>query len=100
VDFVEALERQLDVCDAMVALIGSRWLNESDETDGRRLDNPSDWVRMELEAAFARGVRIIPVLVDGAAMPRESELPDSLKLLARRQGGPPEKKKRRKALTD
>jgi hypothetical protein len=52
---------------------------------GRRLDDPQDWVRLEIEAAIKRGVRIIPVLVDGARMPSASELPSSLQGLARRQ---------------
>jgi hypothetical protein len=50
-----------------------------------RLDNPGDFVRLEIEAALTRGVRVIPVLVDGARMPRPDQLPASLALLARRQ---------------
>src|SRR5689334_4873595 len=54
--------------------------------DGRRrLDNPDDFVRLEIEAALARDVRVIPILVEGARMPRADELPASLSKLARRQ---------------
>ena len=66
----------------MLALIGRRWLTITDEDGRRRLDNPSDFVRLEIEAAITRNVRIIPILVDGARMPRADDLhrawPDSL----------------------
>jgi hypothetical protein len=51
----------------------------------RRLDDPADFVRIEIEAALERGVRVIPVLVDGASMPNPGELPASLAKLTRRQ---------------
>ena len=58
---------------------------ERRQPNRRRLDDPSDFVRIEIEAALQRNVPVIPVLVDGAAMPRAGELPDSLKKLTRRQ---------------
>ena len=67
----------------LLAVIGPRWLAAED--DARRLDDPQDWVRLEIEAAMKREVRIIPVLVDGARMPSAGELPPSLRGLARRQ---------------
>ena len=85
VDFVEAVETQMAESEVMVSLIGPSWLSERDETGTRRIDNPGDWVRIELETALRRGIRVIPVLVDGAAMPSEGELPETLKLFARRQ---------------
>jgi len=54
------------------------------ESGGRRLDDPEDFVAIEIAAALARDIRVIPVLVDGARVPKASELPDSLKPLARR----------------
>ncbi len=85
VDWFNVLTDRVGACDALVAVIGRNWI--SAEKDGlRRLDDPDDFVRIEIEAALKRGVRVIPVLVDGAAMPKASELPDSLKGLARRQG--------------
>jgi len=72
-------------CDAMLAIIGSSWLNEKDETGRRRLDNPDDFVAIEIEAALARKISVIPVLVDGARMPKVRWLPDPLKPLARCQ---------------
>jgi hypothetical protein len=64
--------------------IGKSWLISSDEEGGRRLDNPEDSVRIEIVTALKRGIRVIPVLVDGALMPRSSDLPDDLKALVRR----------------
>ena len=56
----------------------------SDEEGRRRLDNPEDFVRIEIATALKRGVIVIPLLVDGAMMPRSRDLPDDLKPLARR----------------
>jgi len=68
----------------LVAVIGKRWLSAADEEGRRRLDNPEDFVRVEVGTALKRGVRVIPVLVEGASMPRAAELPEELKPLARR----------------
>ena len=84
-DFVEAITRAVGSCDVLIALIGDQWLTVSDEHGRRRLDDPHDYVRLEVEAALARNVRVIPVLVDGARMPRAEELPDALAPLVRRQ---------------
>src|SRR5262249_34909505 len=50
-----------------------------------RLDNPDDFVAIEIAAALARDIRVIPVMVDGASMPKASKLPDPIKALVRRQ---------------
>ena len=85
VDFFEILSERVGKCDALVAVIGKSWISAADKDNRRRLDDPDDFVRIEIEAALERGVRVIPVLIDGAAMPRASDLPDSLKKLVRRQ---------------
>ena len=85
VDFSESIERALDSCEIVLAVIGKSWLKISDSAGLRRLDHPDDYVRMELEAALARGVRVIPVRVQGAEMPSSTELPEGLASLARRQ---------------
>ncbi|HEY1783754.1 MAG TPA: toll/interleukin-1 receptor domain-containing protein [Roseiarcus sp.] len=85
-DFVEVLTERVARCDALVALIGRNWLTSSDGDNRRRLDDPDDFVRIEIEAALARNVKVIPVLVDGASMPQADDLPEGLKKLARRQG--------------
>jgi formylglycine-generating enzyme required for sulfatase activity len=82
-DFVRVIEEAVGSCEILIALIGRSWLTSRDET-GRRLDNPNDFVRLEIAAALARGVRVIPVLVQGAQMPRPQDLPDDLSTLARR----------------
>ncbi len=85
VDFSERLEEAVGACGLLIALIGSGWLDARDEAGRRRLDDPEDFVHQELAAALARsGLRVIPVLVEGATMPRAEELPDDLKALARR----------------
>ena len=84
-DFVEVITAAVGSCDVLLALIGSRWVTIADEGGARRLDDPNDFVRLELEAALARPVRVIPILVEGARMPRADELPASLAPLVRRQ---------------
>jgi hypothetical protein len=68
----------------LLAIIGPTWLTAADERGGRRLDDPDDIVRLEIEAALTRGVRVIPILVEGAIMPGRQDLPESLADLARR----------------
>src|SRR5215472_10771622 len=83
VDFVHAIEKAVGECDVLVALIGKRWLGM--EPNGRtRLDNEKDYVRLEVSTALARGIRVIPVLVDGMTMPSEDNLPSPLQPLTRR----------------
>jgi hypothetical protein len=84
-DFVEVITRAVGSCDVLLALIGDEWLTITDAHGRRRLENPDDFVRLEIEAALTRGVRVIPILVDGANMPHADELPDSLAKLVRRQ---------------
>jgi TIR domain len=67
-DFVEAIEKSVGSCDVLIAVIGKRWLMSSDEEGRRRLDNPKDFVRTEIGTALKRGIRVIPVLVEGASV--------------------------------
>lgn len=83
-DFAAAIEAAVGSCSVLLALIGSRWL-AVEAGRGRRLDDLQDWVRLEIETAIRRGIRVIPVLLDGARMPMAEELPQSLRELARRQ---------------
>lgn len=83
VDFKQYLNRAVSDCDALLAIIGDQWL-ESQRDDGtRRLSNPDDLVRIEIESAFQRSIPVIPVLVGRARIPNEDDLPDSLKRLVR-----------------
>jgi hypothetical protein len=84
-DFVVAIRQALDECAVLIAVIGPRWLAVSDAHGRRRLDDPADYTRVELATALKReDVRVIPVLIEGAAMPQVVDLPDDLVSLARR----------------
>ena len=83
-DFVQVLELQVEQCDTLLAVIGKGWLDATDERGSRRLDDPNDFVRIEIESALRHGKRVIPVLVHDARMPRADELPEGLRPLARR----------------
>ena len=83
-DFVERITAAVASCDVLLALIGPQWLTMTDENGARRLDNPEDYVRLEIEAALKRKIRVIPILVDEARMPRANELPPALAPLVRR----------------
>ena len=87
-DFVATLEGQLGDCAVLVALIGPDWLVASGALGQRRLDDPGDFVRLELLSAMRRAIPVLPVLVDGAAPPSEAQLPAELRALARRQAIP------------
>jgi hypothetical protein len=82
-DFIQVIEDAVGSCEILIAVIGQRWLSSTDGTS-RRLDNPNDFVRLEISAALNRNVRVIPVLVEGARMPRQQDLPDDLARLVRR----------------
>jgi cold shock CspA family protein len=84
-DFSAAVERALNSVDAMVVVIGREWVSCTDRTGQPRLWNADDWVRQEIAAALRRDILLVPVLVDGASMPREDELPDGIQPFARRQ---------------
>jgi len=84
-DFVEAISTAVGSCDVLLALIGDQWLTITDARGRRRLEDPDDFVRVEIEAALSRNVRVIPILVDGASMPSANEIPPSLAGLVRRQ---------------
>ena len=85
VDLRERVKNQLPMCQVLLTVIGPSWLDAKDEAGRRRIDNPDDFVAVEIVAAVAHNIPVIPVLVDGARMPQVSELPDSLQPLASRQ---------------
>jgi predicted ATPase len=84
-DFVEVITDAVGSCDVLLALIGPEWLQVAGPDGKKRLDNPEDFVRIEIEAALARDVLLIPILIDGTTMPMADELPRSIAHLARRQ---------------
>jgi hypothetical protein len=83
-EFVDYLKSKVDKCDIFLCLIGPNWLDVKTEDGERRLDNPDDYVRIEIAAALARKIRAIPVIVDGAKLPKAIDLPDDLRSLVRR----------------
>jgi len=88
VDFAEKIFRAVAACKVLLAIIGPTWLTVADERGHRRLDDPNDIVRLEVEAALARSVLVIPILVEGTVMPTRQDLPESLADLARRNALP------------
>jgi hypothetical protein len=82
-DFVQVLNDEVARCDVVIAVIGKNWLSVTDETGARRLDNPEDFVRIEIESALAQKKRVIPVLVNDARMPRSTDLPETMRAFAR-----------------
>ena len=85
-EFTVAIDRALDACDAVLAVIGPGWLTASTPQGNRRLTEPGDYVRTELARALERKVRVVPVLVGGSSLPAATDLPDDLQGLLRRQG--------------
>ena len=83
-DFVDRLLSRVRGCRVLLAVIGPRWLTAAGR-DGRRIDDPQDWIRRELAEAFAAGATVVPVLTDGASMPVEAELPGDIAALGRCQ---------------
>ncbi|NEQ52281.1 MAG: toll/interleukin-1 receptor domain-containing protein, partial [Leptolyngbya sp. SIO3F4] len=85
-EFADVLDRAVSQCQVVLVIIGKTWLTVQEPDGTRRLDNPDDFVRIEVESALKRKIPVIPVLVQGASMPRRSQLPQSLQGLAGRNG--------------
>ncbi|MCB0163183.1 MAG: SUMF1/EgtB/PvdO family nonheme iron enzyme [Anaerolineae bacterium] len=83
-DIVDVIKEAVASCDVLIALIGQQWLTITDATGQRQLDNPNDFVRLEIKTALEHNIRVIPTLVQGATMPRPSDLPADLKKLSDR----------------
>lgn len=86
VDFREHLDQEVSRCDVLLAVIGRNWVSITGEDGQRRLDNPTDFVRIEIESALARKIPVVPLLAHGVSMPKPDDLPDSIKALAFRNG--------------
>jgi len=83
-DFVEAVRQKINQSNILLALIGPRWLTATDEQGHWRLADPNDLVRVEIVSALSRNIRVIPVLLQGATMPKAKDLPGELSKLAQR----------------
>ena len=84
-DFERVLTSSLQETAAMLVVIGPRWTSLTRADGSRRLDDPHDYVRREVEAALGRSIPVVPVLVQGARLPRKEDLPESLAPLVKRQ---------------
>jgi hypothetical protein len=87
-DFAEELLRQVRTSSVLLVVIGPHWLTLTDDAGQRRIDDPQDWLRREIAEAFAHGLRVVPVVMDGAMLPTETELPHDIAGLSRRQHVP------------
>lgn len=84
-DYVKSIGNALQSCDVLLVLIGDKWLNITDEAGNRRLDNPDDFVRLEIAKALSRDIKVVPVMLDEVKMPSANQLPENLQALTRRQ---------------
>lgn len=84
-NFEQILSNALAGCDAVLALIGPQWATCKRSDGTRRLDVPSDWVRIEIARGLRRSIVVMPVLFGGAAIPSEEDLPDDLRALRKNQ---------------
>jgi TIR domain len=84
-DFAQILEDWVKQCNVLLALIGPGWITSTDSaTNLRRLDNPEDFVRIEIRGALQRNIPVVPVLLDGTKIPNPRDLPEDIKELTRR----------------
>src|SRR4051794_16366392 len=84
-DFAATITRAVAACDVLIAIIGRDWRRATDADGRRRLDDPHDYVRLEIESALERGVAVVPTWVQGAVIPSGQDLPASLAPLVQRQ---------------
>ncbi len=84
VNFEQKINTELDNSDAVLVLIGNQWLDCKDKDGKRRLDDPHDYVRLEVATALGKNIVVIPILLQRAQMPSSNELPDTLYDLSRR----------------
>ncbi len=86
VDFRTTLDRMVSECQILLAVIGEHWLTVRNREGELRLQDPTDFVRIEIESALQRNIPVIPLLVEGTKMPPKADLPDSLQDFAFRNG--------------
>ena len=81
-NFADVIDKRIAACSVVVVLMGKGWLKSVDDQGHRRLDDPHDFVQLEIASALAQKIPVIPVLVAGARMPRPDDLPKPVKALA------------------
>src|SRR5215467_1624305 len=85
-NFSKVWHEEVAKCGVLLAVIGPNWLDARDEHGNRRLENPNDFVRVEIGAALQRNIPVVPILVDGAKIPDVGQLPKELEELSFRNG--------------
>lgn len=85
-DFREVIEESVQSCDVILAIIGKNWLGTNEQSNKTRIDNPDDFVRIEIKAGLKRKIPIIPLLINNAKVPNRKELPEALESLAFKNG--------------
>jgi TIR domain len=85
-DFRRVIDEHVASCGVLLAMIGKTWIDATDESGRRRLEDPMDFVRLETASALKRDIPVVPVLVHGTRMPRAEQLPEDLAELAYRNG--------------
>jgi TIR domain len=83
-DFRKAIDESILKCSVLLAVVGRDWLDSKNASGQRRLDDESDFVRLEIASALQRDIPVVPVLVRGARMPSADQLPADLRELAYR----------------
>ena len=86
IDFRKHIDEEVSQCKILLVVIGMNWQNIKSDKGQQRLDDPNDFVRLEIESALRRNIPVVPLLVQGAQMPSEDGLPDSLHQLIFRNG--------------
>jgi hypothetical protein len=86
IDFVTFVTQEISRCKAVIVVIGRQWLKAKDKNRRRRLDDPEDLLRAEIAEALRQDIPVIPVLVQDVSMPLAHDLPEDIRLLARRNG--------------
>ena len=84
-DWVEAIEQAVTSCEVLLALIGPQWLNATDPEGRRRIDDPHDYIRLQIETALRNNLFVVPILIEGSRFPRAQDLPADIGDLVRRQ---------------
>ncbi len=85
-EFSEYIEQAVNRCQVLLVVIGRTWTTATETDSSRRLDNPNDFVRIEIESALKLGVPVIPLLMEGVSMPEQNQLPESLQPIIKRNG--------------
>ena len=84
-DFRKYLDSKIKECAVVLVVVGDDWMKKDPKTGAMRLDNPDDYVRIEIESALERGIPVIPLLVEGASMPTQERLPEKMQDFVYRQ---------------